>query len=104
MTATALRGHIQAPPGRASGDAEFMAACERRAYVLLQEALAGMTTGEAVAHLADLFPDRSARWFRRNLHALRSLPPDGLGRVLTYADPTGETATRHLDERRSTHV
>lgn len=78
-----------------------MAACERRAYVLLQEALADMTTREAVAHLADMFPNRSARWFRRNLHALRNLPTDGLARALDYADPTGDTAAANIDEERA---
>ncbi len=96
MTATALRGTLQTPPGRASGDAEFKAACERRDYVLLQEALEGMDTRDAVEHLASLFPHRTHRWFLRHLHAIRTLSADALAYFLTYTDPTGEEATTNL--------
>lgn len=100
MTATALRGPLHTPPGSTSGDAEFLAACERRDYVLLQDALAGMTTREAVEHLAALFPHRTPRWFARNLYAIRNLDADQLGRFLGYADPTGDTATERVYRER----
>ncbi|MDO5533202.1 MAG: hypothetical protein Q4F65_00935 [Propionibacteriaceae bacterium] len=101
MTALALCGPtLNTPPGRASGDAEFLAACERRDYALLQAALLGMTTREAVDHLACLFPHRTRRWFLRHLHTIRTMTADDFARFLDYADPTGETATaRVLQER-----
>ena len=103
MTAAALRGHTDLPPDPRSGEAAFEEACARWDYALLQEALAPMSKRDAVDHLAGLFPHRTRSWHRRNFERLMHLTPDQLGRVLTYADPTGETATRHIDERRS-HV
>ena len=93
MTATALRGAPNTPADPRLADAEFLAACERRDYVLLQAALADMTKRDAVDHLVSLFPHKAREWFRRNLSALTALAPEELARFLDYADPTGETAT-----------
>ena len=101
MTATALRGHIQTPADPRSADAEFKAACERRDFALLQDALAGMTKREAVDHLTALFPHRSRSWHFRNFHALVALTPDDMERVLLYADPTGETAVANITRERA---
>lgn len=98
MTATALRGAPNTPAGRASADAEFLAD-----YALLQAALVGMTTRDAVDHLADLFPHRSRRWFLRNLHVIRTLSADDLTRFLSYADPTGDTATANVMRQAAGH-
>ena len=101
MTATALRGRPSPlPPDPRSGVA-FQQACARWDYALLQDALAPMTKRDAVDHLAALFPHRTRSWHHRNFERLMSLTPDQLGRVLTYADPTGEAAARRTDQERN---
>ena len=88
-------------PGSASGSPEFQSACARRDYGLLQEAIADLTTRDAVDHLAELFPHRSRRWFHRNYRTLMDLPPDLFWRAM-HADPTGDTAARNIDDQRTT--
>ena len=99
MTAPSVT--LNTPAGPESADAEFKAACERRDFVLLQDALGGMTKREACEHLAALFPHRTPRWFTRNYWALVNLTPDDLERVLLYADPTGEAAVANITRERS---
>lgn len=101
MTAVTLRGTSTLPPDPRSGDASFRQACARWDYALLQDALAPMTKRDAVDHLASLFPHRTRSWHHRNFERLMSLTPDQLGRVLTYADPTGETATHRIQQERT---
>ena len=101
MTATALRGAPNTPAGPRSADAEFLAACERRDYALLQDALRGMTKRDAVEHLTHLFPHKARKWFNRHLGALMALTADDLAFVLDYADPTGDTAAANIDEERA---
>ena len=79
-------------PGPRSGNASFVAACDRRDYGLLQSAVATMTKRDAVEHMAFLFPHRTRRWFSRHFAALMTMTPDDFGRILQYADPTGDAA------------
>lgn len=101
MTEPALRGASNTPAGSVSADAEFKAACDRRDYALLQDAIAGMSTRDAVDHLAAIFPHRTRRWFHRNLEALLALDADSFGRLLAYADPTGDAAANRIDAARA---
>lgn len=95
---------MTAPPGHApatapltgprSGDA-FDAACRRRDYAALQDAIRDLSKRDAVDHLHRLFPHRSRSWLERNLSYLMGLAPDHFWR-LAYADPTGEAAVRRV--------
>lgn len=92
MTRPAPTGAPNHLPGPRSGNASFDEACARRDYGLLQAAVADMGKREAVEHLAFLFPHRTPRWFSRNFADLMSLTPEDFGRLIQYADPTGDTA------------
>ena len=93
MTAAAHPIHR---PGPRSGSAAFDAACARRDYALLQDAICDMPKRDAVQHLAALFPARTERWFARNLPRLMALTPDDFARTIDHADPTGDTAVRRV--------
>ena len=86
-------------PGPRSGNAAFVAACARRDFALLQQAVSDMSKRDAVEHLAYLFPHRSERWFGRNLSALMALDPADFSRLLGYSDPTGDHAVARILER-----
>ena len=74
--------------------ARFEAARVRRDYPALQAAIRDLSKRDAVAHLHQLLPHRSERWYSRNLDALVRLDPDHFWRAL-HADPTGEAAVRN---------
>ena len=99
MSTPAPHGATSALPGPRSGNAAFVAACARRDFALLQQAVGDMSKRDAVEHLAYLFPHRSERWFGRNLSTLMALDPADFSRLLGYADPTGDTAVAHILER-----
>lgn len=77
----------------------FKAACDRRDFVSLQEALRVMPKREAVDHLCWLFPDKAREWLRRKFPYLMAMDPDTFWR-LAYSDPTGEAAARNVDDDR----
>jgi len=68
-------------------------------YALLQEALAGMDKKSAVAHLLNLFPDKSKSFFDRNYLHIMQLDPLGLSRILGHSDPTADKAIRNIEQR-----
>ena len=74
----------------------FQAACERRDYALIQDAVANMTKKEAVDYLHELFPHQARAWFGRNLSYLMQLDPLGLSRILTFSNPTADKAIRNV--------
>lgn len=84
------------PTGASSGVTAFEAACERRDFVLLQQALEGMPVSQAVTHLATLFPAHTVRWYKRYYPHLMALTPDDFAKALDYADPTGDTAVKNV--------
>ena len=84
------------PTGASSGVTAFEAACERRDFVLLQQALEGMPVSQAVTHLATLFPAHTVRWYKRYYPHLMALTPDDFAKALPYADPTGDTAVKNV--------
>ena len=67
-------------------------------YALLQEELDGMSKRDAVDHLHHQYPHKAREWFNRNLAYIMALDPRGLSEVLTYGDPTGNRAVRHVME------
>ena len=91
---------MTAPPGLAlapapltgprSGDA-FTAACQRRDFASLQDAIRNLSKRDAVDHLLSLFPHRTRSWMERYLPHLMALDPDTFW-SLAYPDPTGEGA------------
>ena len=99
MSTPAPRGAHSTDPGPRSGNAAFVAACARRDFALLQQAVSDMSKRDAVEHLAYLFPHRSERWFGRNLSALMALDPADFSRLLSYSDPTGDHAVARILER-----
>lgn len=74
----------------------FQAACERRDYALLQDAVAHMTKRDAVDYLHEMFPHQARAWFVRNLTYLMQLDPLGLSRILTFSNPTADKAIRNV--------
>src|SRR5690606_27586369 len=100
---------MTAPPGLAptlapltgprSGDA-FAAACARRDFASLQDAIRDLSKRDAVDHLHALFPHRTRSWMERNLPYLMALDPDAFWR-LTHPDPTGEDAVRNVMKERA---
>lgn len=74
----------------------FQEAVARRDYALLQDAVRDMSKRDAIDHLHLLFPHKARQWLNRNLPYLMALDPDGLQGVLTYSDPTGNTAVRGI--------
>lgn len=96
MTAPAPHGaHSITPTGASSGVTAFEAACARRDYGLLQEALNGMPVSRAVIHLHTLFPANSVRWYKRYYPHLMALSPADFERAL-HADPTANAAIRRV--------
>lgn len=73
-------------------DPAYRDAVARQDYGLLQDAVRSLTKRDAVEHIATLFPHLSTWWVRRHFAALMAMSPDDFGRVLQYADPTGDTA------------
>lgn len=96
MTWPAPTGAPQHIPGPRSGNADFDAACARRDFSLLQDAVRLMSKRDATEHLSYLFPAHSCRWFSRNFERLMELSPADFERAL-HADPTANRAIRHLD-------
>ncbi len=84
------------PTGASSGVTAFEAACERRDYALLQQALGGLPVSQAVTHLHRLFPQNSVRWYKRYYPHLMALDPADFSRLLSYSDPTGDHAVARL--------
>lgn len=93
---------MSAPPGAVatltpltgprSGDA-FDAACRRRDYAALQDAIRHLSKRDAVDHLHGLFPQHSRSWMERHLTYLMNIAPDHFWR-LAYSDPTGDAVVR----------
>ena len=81
------------PTGASSGVTAFEAACSRRDFALLQQALDGLPVSQAVTHLHHLFPQNSVRWYKRYYPHLMALSPDDFWRAL-HADPTATSAIR----------
>ena len=96
MTRPTPQGAPQYLPGPRSGNADFDAACARRDFGLLQDAVRVMSKRDAVEHLAFLFPAHSYRWFSRNFARLMQLSSADFEQAL-HADPTANRAIRHLD-------
>ena len=59
-----------------------------------------LTKKEAVDYLQTVAPHKARKWLCRNLPHIMALDPLGLERVLTYSDPTGETAVRNVMRQR----
>ena len=92
MTAPALRGASNTPPSPREEDPAYRDAVARQDYGLLQDAVRDLTKKDAVEHIAALFPHLSVWWVRRHFAALMTMTPDDFGRILQYADPTGDAA------------
>lgn len=65
----------------------------------MQSELRGLSKRDAVAVVQSWMPHLSRSWIVRNFSYVVELDPDALAVVLTYADPTGERATRRADRR-----
>ena len=92
MTAPALRGASNTPPSPREEDPAYRDAVARQDYGLLQDAVRDLTKKDAVEHITALFPHLSVWWVRRHFAALMTMSPDDFGRILQYADPTGDAA------------
>ena len=62
----------------------------------LQESVRDMSKKDAIDHILHFYPHLDENWLRRKFQYLMALDPVGLVNVLTYGDPTGNTAVRHV--------
>ena len=85
--------------GPRSGDA-FTAACQRRDFASLQDAIRDLSKRDAVDHLHSLFPQHTRSWMERNLPYLMALDPDDFWGI-AYPDPTGEDAVWNVMKERA---